>query len=49
MTAGLVAHRFATLAELQTVYSYEDALNMYEVLTIRNYNEWVVQENARKK
>jgi hypothetical protein len=49
LTASIIAHRYATLIELQTVYSYEDALNLYEVLTVRNYNEWITGEEARRK
>ena len=44
----LVARRLATLHELETVYSYEDALNLTEILTVRNYNEWVAKEDARR-
>lgn len=34
-----MSHRLATLWELQTVYSYEDALDLYEVIAVNNYNE----------
>lgn len=43
----IVARRLATLHELETVYSYEDALNMAEVLTVQNYNEWAAMEAAK--
>lgn len=36
----LIANRVATLYELQTVYSLEDALDMYEAIAIPQYNEW---------
>ena len=39
----LIARNAATLHELQTVYSYEDALNMAEIITVQNYNEWVAR------
>jgi hypothetical protein len=39
----------ATLHELETVYSLEDALNMREIIAVQDYNEWVVMEEARKK
>lgn len=42
-----MARRFATLHELETVYSYEDALNMAEVITVQNYNEWAAMEAAK--
>jgi hypothetical protein len=44
----IVARRLATLHELETVYSYEDALNMAEVITVQNYNEWVAMEAAKQ-
>lgn len=43
----LIARDKATLHELQTVYSYEDALNMAEVITVQNYNEWAAMEAAK--
>ena len=45
----LVARRLATLHELQTVYSYEDALNLAEILTVHNYNEWLAHETAANR
>ena len=38
----------ATLHELETVYSLPDALNMLEVVTVQNYNEWVAMEAAKR-
>lgn len=35
----LVSARMATLHELQTVYSVEDAYNMLEVLSVDHHNE----------
>ncbi len=45
----IVARRLATLHELETVYSYEDALNMAEVLTVQNYNEWAAMEASSRR
>ena len=45
----IVARRLATLHELQTVYSLEDALSMGEIIAVQNYNEWVALEAAKKK
>lgn len=36
----LVANRLATLNELRTIYSLEDALDMYEAYIIPKFNEW---------
>ena len=35
----IVSRRLATLHELQTVYSYEDAMDLYEVAYINGMNE----------
>lgn len=42
-----MARRLATLHELETVYSFEDALDMAEIITVQNYNEWVAMEAAK--
>jgi hypothetical protein len=47
LLSGLIAGRLASLHELETVYSYEDALNLAEVITVRNYNEWLAGETAK--
>lgn len=38
LIGGLVSSRICTLRELQTVYSLEDALNLWEVLSVDGYN-----------
>lgn len=40
MIGTLIAQRVATLYELQTVYSLNDAMDMYEAIAIPQYNEW---------
>lgn len=37
--AVIISQNFATLYELQTVYSYEDALDMYEIAYVNSVNE----------
>jgi hypothetical protein len=49
LTAALVSHGLATLIELQTVYSYGDAQDLYEILTVRGYNEWLLNERAKRR
>lgn len=44
MVGAIVSHHFATLHELQTIYSFPDALDMYEIIVINNYNERVLME-----
>ena len=34
-----MSQKLATLNELQTVYSYEDAMDMYEVAYVNSINE----------
>jgi hypothetical protein len=35
----VISSRFATLHELQTIYSYADMMDMYEVHITNKYNE----------
>lgn len=44
----LVGRQIATLHELDTVYSFQDALNLLEVITVQNYNEWAAMEAAKR-
>lgn len=39
----------ATLHELQTVYSYEDALDMMEALQVCDYNEREMMRAAERQ
>ena len=43
----IAGERLATLKELETWYSYEDALNMAEIVQVRHHNERVVADAAR--
>lgn len=45
---NLISNNMATLHEIETVYSYEDCLNMNECLTVKRYNEWVVSQKKGK-
>ena len=44
----IVARKLAKMHELETIYSYEDALNMFEIITVQNYNEWWAGEKTKK-
>ena len=44
--AVIISQKFATLHELQTIYSYEDALDMYEVAYINSINEEIANERS---
>lgn len=45
----IISNRLATLNELRTIYSLEDALNIYEAFIIPKYNEWREMEMAKSK
>lgn len=44
---AVVSRRLATLHELATVYSYEDLLDLYEIIVIDNINELRALEQAK--
>ena len=44
----IVTRRLATLHELQTVYSLDDAYDLYEIAVVNNYNEWRHAEEMRQ-
>lgn len=39
MTALVVSRKLATLYELQTIYSYEDLIDFYEIISVNAINE----------
>lgn len=43
----VISRQLATLHELETVYSLNDALNLAEIITVGNYNEWAAMEAAK--
>lgn len=45
----LIANHMATLNELKTIYSLEDAMDMYEAYIIPKYNEWKAMKQAEQK
>jgi hypothetical protein len=45
----IITRRLATLYELQTVYSIDDAVDLYEIAAVNNYNEWRASEEAKRK
>lgn len=44
----LVAQKACTLNELRTIYSFEDAVWMYEAIMVPKYNEWREMEASKK-
>lgn len=49
LIGSLVSSRICTLYELQTVYSFEDALNLWEVLGVDAYNREQEQKRQADK
>lgn len=46
---AIISKRLATLYELQTIYSYEDALNLYEIASVNAENEKRAIKAGEKK
>ena len=49
MFGVIITRRIATLYELQTIYSLDDAVDLYEIVAVNNYNEWRQTEAVKKK
>ena len=47
--AAIVADGKATLIELKTVYSLEDAFDLLEAIVVTRYNEYLAMEHAKKQ
>ena len=45
----LINQGMASLGELEERYSFEDALDMIELLNVRNYNQWATNETAKQR
>ena len=48
MLAVIITRKLATLYELQTVYSLDDAADLYEIAAVNNYNEWKSAEEVKR-
>ena len=44
-----MSRRMASLYELQTVYSYNDALDLYEILQVNDYNEETIRRAVSRQ
>ena len=44
-----MSKKYATLHELETVYGGEDAYNMFEIISVNNYNEELVSNSNKDK
>ena len=48
MTALVVTKKLATLYELQTIYSYEDLFDFYEIIAVSAINEERMYEEMKR-
>lgn len=46
---AVISRRIATLHELETVYSYEDLLDLYEIVYVNSVNEVTAMEEAKRR
>ena len=46
--ALIISRQLATLDDLYTRYSYEDALDLLEITQVNDYNEYLLMEDARR-
>lgn len=46
---AILADGKATLKELQTIYTLEDAFIMWEIIAVTRYNEYLAAQHAQKK
>ena len=44
----IITNKMATLHELKHVYYYEEALDLYELILVNNYNEYKYNEIQRQ-
>lgn len=48
LMASLIGGGLASLHELQTVYSLEDAFMLAEVLRLKNYHSWLSTKDVNR-
>ena len=46
LIAAVISHRYASMRELETYYSYEDMLNFLEIIAVDAYNEYQDQRES---
>lgn len=49
LISPLIINHYATLAELQTVYDYEDVFLMLECIRVDSYNQWAINKAAERE
>ena len=48
LVGAIVSAKVATLAELRTIYTLEDAFLLWESIAVPRYNEYLAVEHANK-
>jgi hypothetical protein len=48
LTGALLSRKMCSMTELDSTLSYRDALDLYEILIVHDYNHWVMSENAKE-
>jgi hypothetical protein len=46
---SIIAEKYATLRELKTVYTLEDAFDLWEAMAVRKVNEYLAVKHAQGK
>lgn len=49
LIGAIVADGKASLYELKTIYSLEDAFDLFEIISVSRYNEHLAIQHAKKK
>jgi len=47
--AAIIDHGKADLIQLKTSLTVEDAMNLWEIIAISSYNQWLATKHAEKK
>ena len=45
----IIGERLATLHELKSIYTLEEAYILWEIVTVKYYNQWLAAEYERNK
>ena len=49
VAASLISQGVTSLNELRSSYTFADALDLLEIVNVRNYNHWAASEAARQR
>jgi hypothetical protein len=49
LAALVTGANLASILELETVYSYDDLLDMAEIIQVQRYNEWAAMKAQENK